>query len=373
MNKQEIEQNLIFMFMRGSQAYGTDTPESDIDYGGVCLPTQNVILGLDKFEQEENWGVDDSGEKIDKSVYNVVKIIELLKKTNPNIIDFVFAPEHCILHSTPEWEKIVDIRDEFITKKAKWAYQGYAEAQLNRIEMHRGYLLNPPKEAPTRAKFGLPEESVFPATQLDVIARISTDYVEDGDMDSFYNEFKSLFDHEGAIIFKKHIKSEMYPFAIKDFKKGQQEFLRMIGSISGQFLKEEYINSAKNELRYLAAIEQWNAYRRWKKNRNEKRQLMEAKCGFDAKHAMHLIRLLRMSVEIMEGKGVLVDRRHIDRESLMEIRMGNVSFEDVQQECQDLKKKGDELYAKNPLPKDVDRVKVDAVKKELLLQTFNRV
>lgn len=738
MNKNEIEQNLIFMFMRGSQAYGTDTPDSDIDYGGVCLPTQNVILGIENFDQEENW-VDERGEKIDKSVYNVSKVLELLKKTNPNIIDFVFAPEHCIIHTTPEWQKIVDIRDEFISKKVKWAYQGYAEAQLNRIHMHRGYLLNPPKEAPRRDTFGLPEVSIFPETQLDVIARISTDYVAPHNRDTFFNEFKSLFDHEGAIIFKKHIDIDMVPFAIQDYKKGQQNFLRMIGSISGQFLKDEYIDSARKELRYLTAKEQWTAYNRWKNNRNKKRKILEATSGYDCyidgteflttdgwklfdcitetdklatvfwdcpdggykhrnqfkieyqhyydrfdgtytgdmynlvgthinslvtanhnmliqpesrnnknksmwklnmashlpdtfnivytcnpitktysmpnqlielsdirfpvtaylalmgwylsdgtaiftkdkiksirisqlkcnrlypyfirfinkyssllnasvyeydrhncagdvitecildvrnpilinklynecghyskfkripryvmllskrlkevlfdsmvngdgtirthktiddniiyyttnkhlandvnelcflsgwvsnvygpyesissftnelhtmyqvfcdknahqtkrliknnnvkkvpvtdqrivcfsvpnstlvtryngkiniqgncKHAMHLIRLLRMSVEIMEGKGVLVDRRHIDRESLMEIRMGNVSFDDVQQECKDLKTKGDELYAKNSLPNEINYKKIDNVKKELLIQAFNR-
>lgn len=372
MTKEEIEKNLIFLFMRGSQAYGTNNAESDEDFGGVCLPTQDVVLGINKFDQEENW-VDANGEKIDKSVYNVTKVLDLLSNTNPNIIDFVFAPEHCIVHSTPEWEKVVAIRDTFITTKAKWAYQGYAESQLNRIKMHRGYLLNPPKAAPLRSDFDLPDESVFPSTQLDVIARISTDYVADKDMDSFFNEFKSLFDHEGAIIFKKHIEADMVPFAIKDFKKGQKEFLRMISSISGQFLKDEYINAARNELRYLAAREQWTAYRRWAKNRNEKRKLLEAKCGFDAKHAMHLIRLLRMSVEIMEGKGVLVDRRNIDRESLMEIRMGNVSFDAVEEECQELKAKGDKAYTENKiLPVTVDHEKVNNLKRELLLKALSK-
>lgn len=372
MTKEEIERNLIFLFMRGSQAYGTNNAESDEDFGGVCLPTPRVIMGIEKFEQDEQW-VDANGEKIDKAVYNVVKVLDLLSKTNPNIIDFVFAPEHCIVHTTPEWQKIVDIRDTFITKKAKWAYQGYAESQLNRIEMHRGYLLNPPKSKPTRADFDLPEESIFPSTQLDVIARISTDYVAPEDMDSFFNEFKFLFDHEGAIIFKKYVDAEHLPFAIKDYKKGQKEFLRMISSISGRFLKDEFVGAARNELRYLAALEQWTAYKRWSKNRNEKRKILEAKCGYDAKHAMHLIRLLRMSVEIMEGKGVMVDRRNIDRESLMEIRMGNVQFDDVLQECKNLKERGDKAYAENmDLPVSVDDEKIEKVKTELLREAFNR-
>ena len=54
-----------------------------------------------------------------------------------------------------------------------------------------------------------------------------------------------------------------------------------------------------------------------------------------------------MSVEIMEGRGVLVDRTNIDRDSLMEIRMGNVSFDQIEQECQDLKEKGNKAYSQN--------------------------
>lgn len=370
MTKQEIEQNLIFLFVRGSQAYGTNTAESDEDFGGVCLPSKHVILGFEKFEQDENW-VDENGMKIDKSVYNVTKIFDLLCNNNPNIIDFVFAPDHCIRYSTPEWEKIVAIRDAFICKKAKWAYQGYAEAQLNRIMTHRGYLLNPMTE-PTREAFGLPTQSIFPQTQLDVIARLSSNYVKSDIQDSFFNEFKSLFDHEGSIIFKKHIETDMIPFAIADFKKGQKQFLRMISSVSGRFLKDEFEDMARKELAWLAAQEKWVAFKRWQKERNEKRKIMELKCGYDSKHAMHLVRLLRMSVEIMGGDGVKVDRRNIDRDHLMEIRMGNVPFDDVLQECKDLKAKGDLLYNTNPLPVEINLDKINSVLEELLMISIQK-
>jgi predicted nucleotidyltransferase len=371
MTKEEIEQNLIFLFVRGSQAYGTNTPESDEDFGGVCLPSTKVILGFEKFEQDEKW-IDGNGQKIDKAVYNVTKIFDLLCNSNPNIIDFAFAPEHCIRHMTPEWEKIIAIRDAFISKKAKWSYQGYAKNQLDRISTHRSYLLNPAYEKPTRAAFNLPEESIFPQTQLDVIARISSEYAKEGRQDAFFNEFKSLFDHEGAIIFKNHIKEDMIPFAIADFKKGQKQFLGMISSISGRFLKDEYEDMAKRELAYLAAKVKWKSYLEWKSERNEKRKILEAKCGYDAKHAMHLIRLLRMSVEIMSGEGIKVDRRNIDRDHLMEIRLGNVSFDDVLQEANDLREKGNQLYAENPLQVEPNMSIINPVLEELLLSTIRK-
>ena len=70
MNKSEIEKNLIFLFLRGSRAYGTNNAQSDEDVGGICLPTKKVIYGLDKFEQDDRW-VDSNGEKEDKVIYNI--------------------------------------------------------------------------------------------------------------------------------------------------------------------------------------------------------------------------------------------------------------------------------------------------------------
>ena len=57
---------------------------------------------------------------------------------------------------------------------------------------------------------------------------------------------------------------------------------------------------AVTEKRFAAAMQEWEQYESWKKNRNPDRAAMEAKFGYDAKHASHLIRLLRMATEILE-------------------------------------------------------------------------
>lgn len=281
MNKQEIEQNLIFLFTRGSQAYGTNIASSDEDIGGICLPSKRVIYSLEKFEQDDSGWFDIKGEPIDKTVYNIVKAFQLCSENNPNMLDFLYAPEHTIKMSTPIWEKVMAIRDEFLCIKAKWAYQGYAVSQLNRIKTHRSYLLNPPKGKPDRTAFGLSEKSIFPETQIEVLAKLSSEYVSEGRQDSFYSEITKLFDAEGSLIFKKYIDPEYYSFAIADFKKRQKEFLRMISSVSQHFLKDEYKDMAGRELAYIATLNDWESYQRWAKNRNVKRAEMEAKTGFD--------------------------------------------------------------------------------------------
>lgn len=366
MTELEIDQNTVFSFVRGSHAYGLNNAESDEDIGGVALPSRYVLAGLEEFKQKDDY-VDENGEKTDKVIYNIFKAIDLLENNNPNMVDFLFAPHHCIRLLKPEWERVMSIRDSFLCKKAKWAYQGYAKNQFNRLENHRSYLLNPIKGKPNRTEFGLPENSIFPETQLGTIARLGSEYIDTGiNADKFYSEMAELFDHEGALIFKKHIDGSMYPFAIADFKRRQDEYLRMIGSVSSHFLKDEFKSMAHAELKYLAALDQWVAFKRWQKTRNPKRKILEEKCGYDAKHASHCIRLMRMGVEIMEGKGVLVDRTHIDRDYLYEIRIGNVKFDVVLEEVERLNTLINKAYSENTtLPLEPDHEKIKMLKYEL--------
>lgn len=365
MTKDEIHNNMMFLFTRGSQAYGTNNAQSDEDIGGICLPTRNVILGVEKFEQDDKW-VDENGEKVDTSIYNFNKAMDLFCENNPNMLDYLYAPERCIKFETDEWAKVRDIREDFMCIKAKWTYQGYALSQLNRIKTHRGYLLNPIKHAPLRSDYGLPEASIFPETQIEVLAKLSSEWVLPENQDAFYSEITRLFDSEGSLIFKKYIDPQYYPIAIADFKKRQRDFLRMISSVSQYFLKDEYMEMAHNELRYLSAYKNWNSYSSWLKGRNPKRAEMESKFNIDTKHAMHLVRLLNMGVEILEGNGVNVDRTNIDQELLMDIRNGVYTFDEIEVMANELNARADKAYKTTSLPVKPNLEKINALRMDIL-------
>jgi uncharacterized protein len=66
-------------------------------------------------------------------------------------------------------------------------------------------------------------------------------------------------------------------------------------------------------------------YKIWKKNRNPVRAAIEEKHGYDCKHAMHLVRLMRMGREVLTEGRVEVYRS--DREELLAIRNGSWSYE----------------------------------------------
>lgn len=110
----------------------------------------------------------------------------------------------------------------------------------------------------------------------------------------------------------------------------------------------EVMRTLDAEKRYALALKQWQQYQRWQRERNPARAELEAKFRYDPKHAMHLVRLLRMCEEILSGRGVLV--RRPDAEELRAIRQGAWSYEQLVEwaEAQDAKCAA--LYETSPLP-----------------------
>lgn len=100
----------------------------------------------------------------------------------------------------------------------------------------------------------------------------------------------------------------------------------------------------------------------------EKRRELVQRFGYDCKNASHLIRLLRMGIEFLtEGK--LYVRRE-DATQLLEIKRGEWSLEQVQQEADRLFRLAQEAYLRSPLPEEPNREAVNALLLSLLRQHF---
>jgi uncharacterized protein len=78
---------------------------------------------------------------------------------------------------------------------------------------------------------------------------------------------------------------------------------------------------------YRSALKEWQQYEQWRANRNPERAALEQAHGYDTKHAMHLCRLLRMGLEILERGEVVVDRP--DAEWLRSVRDGALTYEEL--------------------------------------------
>ncbi len=91
----------------------------------------------------------------------------------------------------------------------------------------------------------------------------------------------------------------------------------------------------------------------------EKRKKLVEQFGYDTKNAAHLVRLLRMGIEVLREGKVNVSRKGTDAEDLLDIKRGKWSLEDVKREYQRLKAEIDDAVLISGLPKKPDREKVN--------------
>jgi len=84
----------LLIVKRGSQAYGTAIPTSDIDYAGVYIQHIDNILGYGYKEQIND-------DKNDTVFYEIKRFLDLVATNNPTILELLNTPEDCILYKHP--------------------------------------------------------------------------------------------------------------------------------------------------------------------------------------------------------------------------------------------------------------------------------
>jgi predicted nucleotidyltransferase len=352
MKREMVEQNTIFLTIAGSRAYGTNIATSDYDYRGVCIvPDKSLYFGtgLNKFSQMDK-GFDD-----DKVIYDIRKFIALAIENNPNIIELLFTNEQHYIISTKWFNKIIKHRDKFLSKNIKYRFSGYSFAQLKRIKRHRGYLMNPPKEKPERSAFGLPDRKLISSDNMGAFQWLIATLLK-GTAD-YLNISEEL---------RIELKNVNYIGAVQ--RGIPDNCLNKIQELTGA--SDEWIEAMTREKAYINAMNEWNAYQTWKNNRNKDRAEMERKFGYDCKFAMHLVRLMRMGMEILETGKVNVFRP--DREELKAIRNGAWSYDRLVEYADKYEKRLEELYATTKLPKQPNRKFLDTLCVNIIDEYINQ-
>lgn len=125
------EKDIVFLQTGGSHLYGLNTKDSDEDLRGVALlKDPSLYFGyLTRFEQKDSW--DDHPDKV---VYEFRKAIRLIADGNPNMVDLAFSDPKFHLKCTPEWERVLEHKDKFLSTKMKHTYTGYAHAQFKKLK-----------------------------------------------------------------------------------------------------------------------------------------------------------------------------------------------------------------------------------------------
>ena len=110
--------NVQYETIMGSVAYGVSSDTSDVDVYGWAIPHKDdlfphlrgEVLGFGsprpRFEQYQEHHIQDQdalaghGRTYDLTIYGIVKFFNLAMENNPNVIDSLFTPVNCVLHST---------------------------------------------------------------------------------------------------------------------------------------------------------------------------------------------------------------------------------------------------------------------------------
>lgn len=347
--KEDNFKRVIFLTKHGSHAYGTNTPESDEDFRGVCIPPQSYFIGfIHKFEQIVK-------KEPDAQIFDIRKFFSLAFQNNPNILEVLFTDEADHLHVTPAGRELLDHREEFVSKAAKQRFLGYARQQAHRIKTHRRWLFDPPKAPPTRAECGLPEKPPIKEQDKDVIFSQIRKKVDEWNLDfEPFSDVQKIYlnDKLSDILSEMHLTSDARWAAAA----------RTLG------LQESFIKLLIDEKSFDSRQEDWNNFQEWKKKRNPARAALEAKFGYDTKHGGHLVRLLRMGKEIVADGKVIVKRP--DFKELLEIRNGLWTYEQLIEYAEKLEVEINLLYQTSKVRAMPDHIKINRLCERLVLASF---
>ena len=109
-----------------------------------------------------------------------------------------------------------------------------------------------------------------------------------------------------------------------------------------------------NQTGYQKSCLDYKRYQEWVANRNPERYKENKGKQFDRKNVAHAVRLMHMGLEIAQGKGFNVDRTNIHRNFIMDIRMGNTSYEEIISYLDNKKAEMEEAMKNSTLPDDID-------------------
>lgn len=375
-----VENGLIlFETIIGSQAYGTQTPTSDVDKKFVYILPMDYILGTGYVEQI-NVNKDYTG-------WELRRFLELMETNNPTVLELLNSPEDCIISKHPLFDLILAHKEDFITKLCKNSFGGYARQQIVKAKglnkkqnwekdkvtrkdlLDFCYVIQGEKSIPWKVwNSGNYDEKFIGAVNVsnarDVYA-LFYDNVAEMCHGSKYSEdkrekYKTILKLAGKPMGMgyKGLINTGHEDEDGKINYGISNQLRLSSVPKGEKVIATIVY---NKDGYSEHCKDYKEYQEWLENRNEARYVETQEHGqrIDGKNMMHCMRLIRMATEIGQGKGIQVRRE--DREYLLSIRRGELDLDKLIEEADNAIKNMDEVFDNSTLPDRVPKGLVNAL------------
>ena len=127
-NNKHLGSNIILLGLGGSYSYGMNIEgKSDIDIRGVALNSKDEILLLQNFGQIVD-------ENTDTTIYSFNKMVNLLCKANPNVMEQLGLNTEHYLYIHPIGQVLLNNSKLFLSKRAVYSFAGYAKEQLKKLD-----------------------------------------------------------------------------------------------------------------------------------------------------------------------------------------------------------------------------------------------
>ena len=122
----QCEGKLLCSLIGGSTLYGLNTPESDVDYRGLFASTGKIYLaGFDKVESIVQTG------DIDSTYYEIQRFLQLLRKSNTQVLEILFAPDEMLTDTSDVFEEMRKNRYNLINSDIlKSSLKGYVFSEI---------------------------------------------------------------------------------------------------------------------------------------------------------------------------------------------------------------------------------------------------
>ena len=269
-----LGKRIMLLGLSGSYGYGTNREGSDIDMRGVTLDLPSDIIGLTTFEQFEDL-------KTDTVIYGFNKLIGLLLNCNPNTIEILGLDDDQYQIKSSLGQELLDHKQLFLSKRAAASFGHYADAQLRRIQ---NAIARDTLPQPTR------EEHIRRSVQHT--------------LDDFNRRYETDKENTARIYVDQAVTEglEKEIFLEANFKK---------------YPLRQY-NSMMNMLNAVVRDYDRIGKRNHKKDDNHLN-----------KHAMHLVRLFMMGIDILENAEIRTHRPEEDLVLLRSIRNGDYMKDSV--------------------------------------------